>query len=195
MASTPQTTNVQADAHTAAQGEMDEVARFPVGPRSVVAERGDPRVDQPRVQATQILEAAGVQTPVKIKLGYPPDLYAAVTSTLYFYFGTVGAVVQVSAVVSAVVLCVVSRRTTAFRMLAGGAALLAASIVVWALLVAPVNSEWSRLAAAGSEPLPAAYARLRNSWEYGHLAAFLVWLAGYVLLQIALVAGPDDRRA
>jgi hypothetical protein len=35
---------------------------------------------------------------LSVKLTYPPELYAAVTSTLYGFFGSVGAVVQVGAV-------------------------------------------------------------------------------------------------
>lgn len=122
-----------------------------------------------------------------VKMAYAPELYAAVTSSLYALFGSVGAAVQVAAVLSAAVLAYFSRREPAFRLVASAAALLAASILVWGVLVAPVNAEWARLVQASSEPLAGAYVRLRSRWEYGHVAAFVVWLLGYCALQLGLL--------
>ena len=118
-----------------------------------------------------------------IKLNYAPELYAAVTSTLYAFFGSVGAALQVSAVVSAVALAYVSRKLPGFRFAVAGALLLAVSLVAWGALVAPVNADWAEAIRSGSPSLPSLYAQLRNRWEYGHAAAFAAWFAGYGLLQ------------
>lgn len=118
-----------------------------------------------------------------VKLSYAPELYAAVTSTLYALFGSVGAALQVAAVVSAVALAYVSRELPGFRVAVAGALLLAVSLVVWGALVAPVNADWAEATRSGSPSLPSLYAQLRTRWEYGHAAAFAAWLAGYALLQ------------
>jgi hypothetical protein len=44
-----------------------------------------------------------------VKLNYTPQMYAAVTSTLYAVFGSAGAAIQVAALVSAIALAYVSR--------------------------------------------------------------------------------------
>ena len=51
-----------------------------------------------------------------VKMTYTPELYAAVTSTLYAWFGTVGAVLQVSALFSAVWLAIRSRGSASFGL-------------------------------------------------------------------------------
>ena len=57
--------------------------------------------------------------------------------------------------------------------------------------VAPVNADCGQLVKAGSDALPDAYARLRPRWEYGHVAAFAAWFAGYVLLQVSVLRSAD----
>ncbi|MBW7924112.1 MAG: hypothetical protein H3C59_05140 [Burkholderiaceae bacterium] len=61
-----------------------------------------------------------------------------------------------------------------------------ASLLLWALVVAPVNSAWAGSAGSGPEEFAAAYARLRLRWEYGHVAAFIAWLTGWFGLVAAL---------
>ncbi len=137
-----------------------------------------------------------------VKMSYTPELYAAVTSTLYAWFGTVGAAVQVTALLSAGWLAFRSRGSASFRSTLLGALALATSLVVWAATVAPVNAEWARVIEAisigrcqapsdtcsvGADALADAYARLRLRWEYGHVAAFAAWFAGYCLLQRAVL--------
>jgi hypothetical protein len=127
-----------------------------------------------------------------VKLGYSPQRYFEVTSTLYAWFGTVGAVVQVSAVVVAGTLAYACRGRPGFGSVVLGGSLLAASIVAWAILVAPVNAAWSESIESASESLPAVYAHHRLRWEYGHVVAFVSWLAGYCALQWFAV-GPHSR--
>ena len=126
------------------------------------------------------------------KMQYDGELYAAVTSTLYRLYGTVGAAVQVAAVAAAAVLVFLVRGRRSFRLTMAGAAALAGSLVVWGMLVAPVNAEWARVIESSPSSVPAAYLRLRSRWEYGHLAAFAVWLAGFCLLLASLLADPSS---
>jgi hypothetical protein len=128
-----------------------------------------------------------------VKMAYTPELYMAVTSTLYAWFGSVGAACQVGALASACWLAYRSRALPSFRPALFGAFALAASLAIWGAAVAPVNAEWAQLIKAGSDALPDAYARLRPRWEYGHVAAFAAWFAGYVLLQLSVLRPASDR--
>src|SRR4051794_6579814 len=52
-----------------------------------------------------------------VKMHYSPELYAAVTSTLYALFGSIGAVIQVAAVLCAAWMSYLVRKTPAFRIM------------------------------------------------------------------------------
>jgi hypothetical protein len=124
-----------------------------------------------------------------VKLGYTPEQYFAVTSTLYALFGSAGAVVQVGALVITGVLAFLSRGLPAFRFVLAGVLLRGLSLVAWGALVAPVNAQWSEAIKSGSHSLPKIYAELRFRWEYGHATAFALWLAGHCCLQWFVVRG------
>jgi len=121
------------------------------------------------------------------KMRYDAAMYAAVNSTLYLLFGTVGAVIQVGALIAAGVLSYLSRGRPSFRLTLLGAFALLLSLVLWAALVAPVNAEWATALRSAPDSAPAAYARLRPRWEYGHVAAFVPWLSGFTLIVVAVV--------
>ncbi|MBE3025576.1 hypothetical protein GQ37_001650 [Janthinobacterium sp. BJB1] len=125
-----------------------------------------------------------------VKLDYPPALYAQVTSSLYVLFGPVGGAVQMAAAASVAVLAFRSRRLPQGRLLAASAAALFVSLLLWACLVAPVNGEWGNSADVSQEEFAAAYARLRGRWEYGHVAAFIAWFAGWLGMAAAVTMRP-----
>jgi hypothetical protein len=131
------------------------------------------------------------------KMEYDPQLYMAVTSTLYRYFGLVGGVVQLAAILVAAALTSKLRGRESFGPSLAGALALVVSLVLWAALVAPVNAEWARALASGSAAATEAYATLRERWEYGHVAAFLAWLVGFALLLLGVVrdTAGEERRA
>ncbi len=128
------------------------------------------------------------------KMQYDAEMYTAVTSTLYQFFGSVGAIVQVASVVAAAVLTFLVRGRPVFRLTLLGALGLVLSLVLWAALVAPVNAEWLRVMETAPESVLSAYLRLRPRWEYGHVAAFAAWLTGFSLLLLsALKETPESR--
>ncbi len=125
-----------------------------------------------------------------IKLGYPPAMYAQVTSTLYAWYGVVGGTVQVAAAIAVAALAVRMRRSPGFGLAAASAAALFVSLALWGGLVAPVNAAWA--ARSPADPAFAeAYTSLRMRWEFGHVAAFIAWVTGWVGLVAAVVRGPD----
>jgi hypothetical protein len=126
-----------------------------------------------------------------VKLGYAPELYAAVTSSLYLFFGWVGGPLQVAALVGACLLSWFSRGTGAFRFTLIGTMCLALSLAIWAAVVAPVNADWAEAVRGTPESIPGAYSALRSRWEYGHAAAFIAWFIGFCFLQLSLVRRPQ----
>lgn len=121
------------------------------------------------------------------KMAYDGEMYAAVNSTLYRLFGTVGAVVQVSSIAAAAALAFRVRRRPSFRLTAAGALALTVSLGLWFALVAPVNAEWLRVMESSPHAVPEAYLRWRDRWEYGHVAAFTAWLVGFCALVLSVL--------
>lgn len=116
------------------------------------------------------------------RLLYDPELYMAVTSTLYSLYGSVGAVIQIFAVTAAVLLTILVRGTPAFVASLIGLGCLVLSIGVWFVVVGPVNAEWMEALNEDRTTAAAVYARLRPRWEYGHLFAFVIWFGGFAAL-------------
>lgn len=125
------------------------------------------------------------------KLTYQPLMYAEVTSTLYTWFGPIGGSIQVIAFVAVSILAFQARRLPNGHLLAASAAALLASLLLWALVVEPVNSIWANADLDPTE-FVAIYERLHARWEYGHIAAFIAWLTGWFGLVIALTRARVD---
>jgi hypothetical protein len=117
-----------------------------------------------------------------VRAQYDPEFYMRVTSTLYRYFGLVGGPLQVLAVLSSIGLVWFTRGRAAFRSNAAGTVCLALSIVLWFLIVQPVNAAWAEALRIGPAEAVEAYAQLGSRWEAGHVVAFAVWLIGVVVL-------------
>lgn len=129
------------------------------------------------------------------KMQYDAKMYAAVTSTLYRYYGLVGGPLQVAAIVAAILLSYLVRGQPSFRLTLFGTLVLVLSLVLWFTLVAPVNAEWSRVIKSGPESVPLAYQRLCPRWEYGHVAAFIAWLIGFSLLLFSVLKETSTTRS
>ncbi|MGH3801208.1 MAG: hypothetical protein ACRDTD_13925 [Pseudonocardiaceae bacterium] len=129
------------------------------------------------------------------KMQYDGEMYAAVTSTLYRLFGSVGAIIQMGAMLTAIVLTFMVRGSPAFRLTLLGALGLVLSLVLWGALVAPVNAEWLRVMESAPASVAEAYLRLRSRWEYGHVAAFAAWLIGFGLLVSSVLVETRPTRS
>ena len=122
------------------------------------------------------------------KLAYDAQMYAAVNGSLYKYFAWVGGVYQVGAIVAAFLLVLMLRgRRPAFGWTLAGALLLLAAFVVWLVVVAPVNSEVAAALRLHPDTVPAMWTELRNRWEYGHAAGFVIQLLGLVALLTSIM--------
>ena len=123
------------------------------------------------------------------RLGW--DQYLWVGSTvqggLYAAFGSVGAVIFVATVIALALLVYFTREhgRPGFRLALGAALLFALALVLWWVLVYPVNVE---LAKWVDGPVPSDWTAYRDRWEWGHAIIALVELIGFGALVAAVLA-------
>ena len=123
------------------------------------------------------------------KLAYDAQFYAAVNGTLYRWFAVVGGAVQVGSIAAAAVLAYLSRnRRRSFPWALGAAVALLLAFGVWLGAVEPVNLQVADVQRSTPEAVPVIWARLRDRWEWGHAAGFVVQLAGYCALVASVLA-------
>ncbi len=153
--------------------------------------------------ATLLLAALGLvmggahllELPVRVQ--YAPEFYMQVTSTLYRFYGLIGGPIQVLALLFAAGLLWRIRARAAFRSTLAGTICLGLSLILWFLVVQPVNAAWFEALRDGPNEAVQAYAQLRSRWEGGHVAAFTAWLIGFALLLNGVLreAGGSSSRA
>jgi hypothetical protein len=129
------------------------------------------------------------------KMHYDAQMYSAVNTTLYRYFAIVGGVYQVGSIVAAAILAfLVRKRRPSFEWTLAGALCLLLAFGIWLTVVAPVNGEVTKALGTAPASVPAIWMRLRNQWEYGHAAGFVVQLIGVCMLLLSvLVETPKSR--
>lgn len=134
------------------------------------------------------------------KMQYDAQMYSAVNTTLYRYFAIVGGVYQVGSIVAAAALAfLVRKHRPSFGWTLAGALCLLLAFGIWLAVVAPVNGEVAETLQSAPQSVPAVWMRLRNRWEYGHAAGFVVQLAGLCALVLSVLVetpkGPSRDRA
>ena len=106
---------------------------------------------------------------------------ATVQGGLYAMFGTIGAIIDVACVIVLGILAYFVRehRRPGFRLALAAVVLFAFALVLWWVLVYPVNVE---LAKWVNGPVPADWTEYRSRWEWGHAVISLLELAGFAAL-------------
>jgi Domain of unknown function (DUF1772) len=125
------------------------------------------------------------------KMLFDGQLWVTITTKgLYYLFGSVGAVIEVGSIVTAIVLAFLLRgRGLAFSLTLGGAILLALALALWSIFIAPVNAE---LAKWTSTSFPSDWMRYRDRWEYTHAVNAIIKLVAFgSLLCSILVETPN----
>jgi hypothetical protein len=123
------------------------------------------------------------------RLGW--DQYLWVGSTvqggLYAMFGSVGAVIFVATVIALGLLAYFTREHSrpGFALALSAALLFALALMLWWVLVYPVNVE---LAKWVNGPVPADWTDTRARWEWGHATIALVELIAFAALIGAVLA-------
>jgi hypothetical protein len=152
---------------------------------------------------TLVLGALAIGAPLAhvlempVRRTYDPALYVTVTHTLYRYFGIVGAMIEVGAVVGAVGAAGLGTSRTSPRSarrwaVAGAACLVLAHALFW-LLVNPVNHAFASWTPAA---VPPDWTQLRDQWEFTHAARAGLFLLGFCALLASVFAAPPggERR-
>lgn len=122
------------------------------------------------------------------KMQWDASLYAAVNTTLYRYFAIVGGAYIVVAIVATCALAwLVRKRHPAFEWTVIAAVLFVLAFASWLVIVQPVNASIDRTLEASPDGVPAAWAHLRDRWEYGHVVGFVLQLLGLVALVVSTV--------
>ena len=122
-----------------------------------------------------------------VKMGYTAEMYTAITSTLYSWYGLVGGAIQVGAFISVAMLAVRARRLPGGGLAAASAGALLASLLLWGFVVGPVNASWAGAADLSPEQFAQAYDGLRARWEYGHVTGFAIHFLGFCALVISVL--------
>ena len=127
------------------------------------------------------------------KFQWAPDLYLPVQTSLYRWFGIIGPVLELIALLSIATLTVLTRREPAqLRLLAVSVAMLVLGLVVWLTVVMPANAGID--AWALSRTAPPDWMRVRAQWQYGQAGIFVLHLIGFCALALSVVRAPEVRR-
>jgi hypothetical protein len=118
-----------------------------------------------------------LEVPGKLQLDGPQWLL--VQHHLYVGFGTVGAAIEVLAVVLAWAMAIGLRGRAGSRTVLAAASLVTLGLIEWAAVVAPMNAVlngWT------STTLPADWTVVRTRWEAGHAGQAALFFAAFLLL-------------
>jgi len=129
------------------------------------------------------------------RMQFDQQLWVRVTvfENVYKLFGSVGAVFEVTAILTAIVLAfLVRKHGSTFYWTLGGAIFLVLAFVSWIMFVAPMNVEFAQWL---TNPVPADWTRYRDQWEYAHAVNALIKIIGLSLLVISVLVETPKKRA
>jgi uncharacterized membrane protein len=129
------------------------------------------------------------------RMQFDQQLWVRVTvfEDVYKLFGSVGAVFEVTAILTAIVLAfLVRKHGSTFYWTLGGAILLVLAFVSWIMFVAPMNAEFAKWL---TNPIPADWTRYRDQWEYAHAVNAFIKIIGLSLLVISVLVETPKKRA
>ena len=127
------------------------------------------------------------------KMAYDGVLWLKLLKTLYWGYGTIGAVIEVGAVITSVVLAyLVRHHHKVFIWTLTGAICMVAAHVSWWIWVRPVNVRLFPLTAA---TLPTNWMQLRNQWEYTHAARAILQIIALGTLTISVLIDIPGKEA
>jgi hypothetical protein len=139
-----------------------------------------------------------LEMPVKLQID--AVFWMTLQHTLYREFGSVGAMVEVGAIASVLVLSVLLRQhgRALWLTLLAAACLLVAFFVVWLVFTSAVNAETARWTA---DSIPTDWMHWRTRWEFSHALRFALHLLAFcslvvsLLVDLAAAAGGDAAPA
>ena len=126
------------------------------------------------------------------RMSYDGTQWVTTQSLYHQLFGTVGALIEVGALLLATVLLLtVWRRRPAFQWTLFGTVCLFVAHGAWWMFIAPVNAE---IATWTSDTIPADWTWRRSQWEYTHTARAILEILGLSAFVLSvLVETPSQR--
>lgn len=128
------------------------------------------------------------------KSDYSGRLYVRLQESLYVWFGYLGSVLYILAILSTLGLAISVRGHRRVRWHAASAAgLEMVALIVFFAMIYPVNL---RFPVPGNGAVPTDWTALRNRWELGHTIGFVLFATSFLLLVAVLVrldAQPGNR--
>lgn len=128
------------------------------------------------------------------RMKFEQELWVRVTvfENLYALFGSVGAVFEIGAILTAFVLAFLVRgRGQTFYWTLSSTFILLAAFVVWIIFVADANTELARWL---TNPVPPDWTRTRDQWEYAHAVNGFIKIAGLSLLVISVLVETTETK-
>ncbi|WP_103666263.1 hypothetical protein [Pseudanabaena sp. BC1403] len=129
------------------------------------------------------------------RMQFDQQLWIRVTviENIYRLFGTVGAFLEIAAILTASILVfLVRKHGSTFYWTLGGAMLLAIAFVSWMIFIAPINAEFAKWL---TTPIPSTWIQYRDQWEYAHAANALLKIIGLSFLVISILVEIPKKRA
>lgn len=129
------------------------------------------------------------------RMEFDQELWVRVTvvENVYALFGSVGAVFELGAILTAFILMFLVRgRGQTFYWTLGSAVILLVAFVSWIIFVADANTE---LAKWLTNPVPPDWTRTRDQWEYAHAVNAFIKIAGLSLLVISVLVETPETKA
>ena len=128
------------------------------------------------------------------RMQFDQQLWIKVTvfENVYKLFGSVGAVFEIMAILTAIMLVfLVRKRGSTFYWTLGGATFLVLAFISWIVFVAPMNVEFARWL---TNPIPLDWIRYRDQWEYAHAVNAVIKIIGLSLLTISVLVETSKKR-
>jgi hypothetical protein len=128
------------------------------------------------------------------RMQFDQQLWVSVTvfENVYRLFGSVGAVFEITAILTAIGLVFLVRgRGIAFYWTLAGAILLISAFISWIVFIAPMNAEFAKWL---TNPVPVDWMRYRNQWEYSHAINACIKIMGLSFLTIGVLVGISGER-
>jgi Domain of unknown function (DUF1772) len=127
------------------------------------------------------------------RMQFDRQLWVSVTvvENVYKLFGTVGAVFEITAILTAIVLAFIVRdRGLTFYWTLGGAILLVLAFISWIVFIAPMNAEFAKWL---TSPIPTDWMRYRDQWEYSHAVNAVIKIIALGLLAISVLVETPQK--
>jgi len=128
------------------------------------------------------------------RMQFDQQLWVRVTvvENVYKLFGSVGAVFEITAIITAIMLAfLVRKQGSTFYWTLGGAIVLVLAFLSWIMFVAPMNVEFAKWL---TNPIPMDWMRYRDQWEYAHAVNALIKIIGLSLIVISVIVKTPKKR-